>query len=499
MSRRRFVLLLLPAVWFVGLLCIPVIGYLAGERQPLLENRAKEPFPPLNRSSIRSPEVFSRLDRALLDRLPLRDDALRARASLGLGVFGVSPSPEVIAGTGGWLYLWRDFRPCLPGGSDGVPGEAAEIIARTTGASGRRVGVLLAGSKTARHPEHLRTERERAQARCVAEREEAVQARLRATPGGLDISPGLEREVAAGRDVFLRQDSHWAGNAQLLFVRSMLDAARPGLSADVGLRQLPTPRKAEMDLTKMVGFPENQDTTPPIATRPLPYPQARPNETVLIGDSQMRLAMTDELSSRPSISAAALPGPFYCERSKFNIGVCNPQLAASRTVLFEWVARDMQDMLTACTHFPPTLLPDLRRRLRALPASLMATADGKRVRRLRLGDTPPVVRFAPSDGDVSRSLRLMVVEVERLDTPGPGGAQQVTLVPRPTDGRPDISCATASAAAGGAIIVPVPAGRDAAKMAFELTAPPGTVLGNPQAFTLDDATVNRGMRDALRR
>jgi hypothetical protein len=500
---RRRLLLLLPAIWLIALLSAPAIAYVTGTRQPLLENRNKEPFPPINRSSVRSPEVFAKLDRALLDRLPLRGDALRLRASIALRWFGVSPSPEVVPGRGGWLYMWRDFRPCQPGdlaaGQD--PADAAEVIARTAGASGRRIGVLVAGSKTATQPEHLRTDADRALARCVAKREEHVHARLRQTPGGIDITRDLQRELAAGRDVFMKRDSHWQGNAQLIFTRAMLEAAQPGLAQEVDLRQVTQPRAGEADLTRLIGLPVyKRDRYPPIARRPKAYPQARPGETILIGDSQMRLAMTDQLEGRPPISGAALPGPLYCERSKFNTGVCDGQLAASRIVLLEWVARDMQDLTTACKSFPAALLPGIRERLPARAVGLVgATGEGRLPRRLRVGPSATSVRFAPADGGVADALRLLVIPVERLGTAQPGGPDAVTVVQRTTDGRAPVPCETATTGAGGAVILPLTAGRDAAKIVLDLTAPPGTVLGTPQAFVLDDAAVERGMRAALRR
>ena len=498
---RRRLLTLLPAIWLVALLSAPALAYVVGNRQPLLENRAKEPFPPINRSSVRSPEVFAKIDRAVLDRLPLRGDALNLKATVALRWFGVSPSLEVVAGSGGWLYMSRDFRPCQPNEdvADQVA-EAAEIVARTSGASGRRVGVLVAGSKTAAQPEHLRIEPDRVLARCLAKREEIVHARLRSTPGGLDITPGIRQELAAGRDVFLKRDSHWEGNAQLQFVRALLDAAEPGLSTKVGLEQVKKPIRREADLTNMIGMPADQDTRPPIARRPVQYPQARPNETLLIGDSQMRLAMTDALEGRPPISNAALPGASYCERTQFNAGACDGQLAASRIVLLEWVARDMRELLDACTHFPSVLLPDLRKRLAAKPAGLVDVASGRRLgKRVTLGSAPSAVRFAPADGDVANSLRLMVVPVERVGPPQPGGPEFVTAAQQPADGLPVASCGTPAAGAGSSIVLPVPAGRDASKLGLELTAPPGTVLGQPQSFVLDDAAVERGMQAALKR
>lgn len=501
--RRRRVLLLLPAVWLIVLLAAPAIAYVAGSRQPLLENRNKEPFPPINRSSVRSPEMFKKIDRALLDRLPLRGDALRLKASIALRWFGVSPSLEVVAGRGGWLYMWRDFRPCLPEnlGPGQDPADAAELVARTIGASGRRAAVLVAGSKTATHPEHLRNDADRALARCLARREAHVHERLRNTPGGVDISRELQRELDAGRDVFMQRDSHWEGNAQLIFTRAMLDAAKPGLANEVGLEQVKMPRPGEADLTRMVGLPvTKRDRYPPIVRRPVAYPNAKPAETVLIGDSQMRLAMTDTLENRPPISEAALPGPFYCDRSIFNTGACNAQLAASRIVLFEWVARDMQDITSACKQVPAALLPDLRRRLAPRRVRLVDAANARPFGpRVTVGPSVTSVRFAPADGAVARDLRLMVVPVERLGAPQPGAPDAVTVVQRNTDGRPPVPCETATTGAGGAVILPLTAGRDAATIALDLTAPPGTVLGTPQSFTLDDATVRRGMRDGLRR
>ncbi len=500
---RRRLLLLLPAIWLIALLGAPAIAYLGGTRQPLLENREKSPFPPINRSSVQSPEVFKRIDLAILDRLPLRGEAVELKARIALRWFGVSPSPEVVAGRGGWLYMWRDFRPCQPedlaAGQD--PADAVEVIARTTGASGRRVGVLVAGSKTATQPEHLRTDADRQLARCVAQREEHVHERLRRTPGGLDITAELRRELAAGRDVFMQKDSHWRGNAQLIFTRAMLEAAKPGLAAEVGLEQVTRPTAGEFDLTRLIGLPiTKRDRYPPIARRPAQYPDAKPGETLLIGDSQMRLAMTDQLEGRPPISEAALPGALYCERSQFNTGVCNAQLAAARTVLLEWVARDMQDLTTACKAFPASLLPGIRERVPARPVRLIGPADATPLpARLPLSPATTSVRLSPVDGNVAEELRLLVIPVERLGTPQPSGPATVTVAQRSTNGQPPVPCETATAGAGEAVILPLTAARDASTVILDLTAPPGTVLGRPRAYTLDDAAVQRGMRAALRR
>ncbi len=107
MRDRRRLLLLLPAIWLLALLALPALLWLGGERQPLLESRAKEAFPPLNRHTFADPAAIRRLDTALLDRLPGRGRALDLHARIALDLFHDSPSPDVSIGKQEWLSTRR--------------------------------------------------------------------------------------------------------------------------------------------------------------------------------------------------------------------------------------------------------------------------------------------------------------------------------------------------------------------------------------------------------
>ena len=214
-------------VVLILLLVLPGIAWVFGARQPLLENRERTPYPDLNRGTLRVEATFQQIDRAYLERLPLRKAALDATARLNIDVFRDSPNPEVAIGGDGWLFFVPQLQACNDQPPLADPADAAETLARALLASGRSAMVTIPGGKLTVQPERAPKIDETIE-QCVRGLERRIGERLHATPGGYDLYRDLQRARARGEDVFLRGDTHWSIAGRERFARAGSRRCGPG-------------------------------------------------------------------------------------------------------------------------------------------------------------------------------------------------------------------------------------------------------------------------------
>jgi hypothetical protein len=478
---------LLPAVWLLALLATPVVAWLLGDRQPLLQNTAKQPFPAVSRVALGKPDTFKQLDAALLDRFPLRGLALDVRGTVALDVFGDSTSPDVAVGRHGWLYYKPELGPCEAGGAPlfDVP-DAVDVLARTFIAAGYRPVIAMLGSKLFGHPEDAPAIDPTAE-RCERTLERRIETRLEQTPGGLTIDPLLRRDDAAGQPPFLRTNTHWSWRAREIFVRRLLDRIRPGLAEDVGIRAGETFQRSA-DLPALMGMTRS-DTDRVVEALRAPRHPIPPGQVVLLGDSQLGLAMLEPRGSVPTIHDRVLPGQPACNWTDLTLGNCDEAIRAARTVVIEKVDRDAQFFTQYC--WRPLALAGER-----LHGGTPGQWEriGVEARRTTRTVTIPAsgavtVRVRAPGGDVSatpRLLRLPVRLVDAAEKPTP-----ITMSTVPGYGRPS-PCATPVQQSNGALFLPVPAGQPVSKLVVQLASAPGTWLGPPQEMPLDGRVVSTG-------
>jgi SGNH hydrolase-like domain, acetyltransferase AlgX len=477
---------LLPAAWLIVLLALPATLWLLGSRQPLLESRPKEPFPPVNRSSLRDPTTFRRFDTAILDRLPGRGRALDLHARIALDLFKDSSNPDVAIGHDGYLYYVPELTPCRPGGEPVADAaDAVDVLARTLVASGRRTAVVVPPSKLFTHDADAPSIDAEAE-RCARALEERIDRRLAQAPGGLALGPAQRALEAAGEATFLRNDTHWNWRGRELFARRVLDRLRPGLADEAGLsvgREVSRPT----DLSGMLGRQRDETDRTVEATRTPPAPFAA-GEVVLIGDSQTDFTFVSPFGEgvRP-IRDVVLPGAVYCTWPMLADGSCDEPIKAARAILVEKVARDTQVLTSLCWR-PIALLGE---RMSGRTAS-WERVDGEASPATGAALTLPAngsarVRVRIPGEDLDPRPRLLKLPLRDVPT-GPDGAPvAVAMTQEPQAGGPAPCAMPAQAVAGASLFLPVPAGRRASDLVVRLDGAPGTQFGAPRIVALRGA------------
>jgi hypothetical protein len=466
MARR--IRILLPILWLMALLLLPLTVYLLGVRQPLLENRGKTDFPELSRSTIRKDATFRQMDDAIRERLPLRGEAIKIRAHIATDIFGDSSNAEVILGKDDWLYYRPELLICEPNGRPKVPPEdVIEILARTITASGRHPVVIVAGSKIVTHPENVEGVEED-DLTCLEEAESRVQARLAEVPGAHSIQPKLDAMEASGRATFLRSDTHWNYLGRLAFLNTVLDGVRPGLAGKVKLRALDQVDHSG-DIGPLLGEDRvDQDRLVTVTGDPgTPF---GPGEVLISGDSQLWNAMDAPGADGKTVLDHVFPGQPECDQYEFQDHGCAGQMVDADTIVFESVSRNFQLLEAMCRRPVAALAATVR----GLPARW---ADGDPARR-SLSSTPARVALEKDRSDVPRLLRIPV-----RDLPEGGSEQVVNVVPKGAE-RP---CAQTAVPDGDIdeIVIPIAAGERVDSLELDVSGPSGIELGRPEVLPLD--------------
>ncbi len=466
---------LLPIIWLMALLLLPVTAYMLGVRQPQLENRGKTAFPDVNRGTIRQDDTFRQLDAAIRERLPLRGEAIDTRGRIVMKVFGSSTNADVILGGDDWLYYRPELRLCEPNLQLALPAEdAVEVLTRTITASGRRPVVIVAGSKIITHRKHLKgvTDTEMA---CLESAESRVQERLKEIPGGYSIQAELDAHEAAGRPTFLRSDTHWNALGRRVFAQTLLDAVRPGLAAEVRLRALD-----EIDRPGDIGpflGQERVDRDRQLTVTRAPTTHFPPDEVLLVGDSQLWTAMKVPGADGKTVLEHVFPGQPECDQEAMQEHGCADPMIDVHTVVIELVARNIDRLVNTCWR-PVATLTKL---MRGHPGRW---ADGDATRRATTSAAPARIVFGDDRSDVMRLLRLPVRGLPAEQADDPANAPAVSVVP---EGAPR-PCALTSVTDSefDEILIPIPAGENVADLELRVSGPAGTELGRPEVLFLDD-------------
>jgi hypothetical protein len=475
---RRFGIL--PAIWLLAVLLLPMVAWLLGARQPLLENRPKTPRPALTRSTLAQKSTFKRLDTYFLDRLPLRKTALGVHAHVLWDVFDTSPSTVVAIGHNGWLYYKPELGNCLPAGTPVAdPADAVDVLARTLVASGRRTTVAVTPSKFLVHKADLPSLNNQL-VRCESAMERRVEARLARTPGGVDLLPPLLKMEAAGESSFLRSDTHWNWRGRALWTKILLNGVRPGLADEAGITTRPIAHRPG-DLGRMIGLGRT-DPDRIVDARRVPKRPPDAADYLIVGDSQTGTALLDPSGARRPTAEAVLPGVGICTWKVLGNGPCDEALVRAKSAVFEIVARDFALLTRTCWRPVTVAAAELHGR----PGQWVAVgAPGRGSDSITVPAKGSItVSVRPPGGDRSAVPRLLRLPLTHLATSGDGAAS-VIMVQKPRIG-PPAPCATLiQTIENNALFLPVPAGRRDSDLKVELSAPPGTRLGRPEEIVLD--------------
>jgi alginate O-acetyltransferase complex protein AlgJ len=366
MSRPTAIRLTI-AILAVGFFVTPVAARMVGITAEAFENRrfAEAPKPS------QGWDAFQQTSQFLIDRMPLRAQAVRANTRIWEDLFGTTPrygqqtmladdqalpfagetegdaatgqgagqgpttAAQVLSGQEGWLYLAGEQQnacePPLP--FDETLRRWAELV-KAVRDSGRRAILIVAPDKASVYPEHLPDDFPAEE--CARKGKEDMWSLYEAIGPGLGIVPLRQRLLRAKereRDiVYLRKDSHWNAIGSLEMVHEVL--ARFGKGR---VRVRPGDVKSSNvtyvgDLTQLLGAPEN-DTRPDRITSPGLGAPRIPGRAVLVGDSFSSLVY-------PQIT------PYFADLRRIlwvgsTADQVRAEIAAADTVIFETVERDI--------------------------------------------------------------------------------------------------------------------------------------------------------------
>jgi hypothetical protein len=316
MTGRRVV-----AVLAIVFFALPLGLRAAGVKARPFENRALAPPP----SADAGWEFFDETTRFFVDRMPLREQAVRAYSWTAQHMLDTSPSwrrellagepltaaqpqlkdPQtpaatdpasgdtrvasspVLRGSDGWLYVADELgRACTRATPWPVVVKRLEAIARLIRRSGRPVAIVIAPDKSTIYPEHIDTKAAAELWRCAQAGRDKLWSLLKKTrePSLLGLRDDLLRAKRTTRDVlYHRQDTHWNYVGASVAVPPILERlgtvrARPGEIA-------PGPEQEYTgDLTVLLGTSET-DTTPSRVVRRRAGAPVLPGTTLLLQDS----------------------------------------------------------------------------------------------------------------------------------------------------------------------------------------------------------------------
>jgi SGNH hydrolase-like domain, acetyltransferase AlgX len=478
---------LLPIAWLLALLVLPAAGWFLGARQPLLDNRPKTPVPHLGVEALRHGSTYQQFDAALLERLPPRGRALEAHTRIGIDVFHDSPNPDVLIGSGGRYYYRHALQTCIDAPPPDDAAQAAEIVARTLVAAGKRALVMEPAAKALMESQAAGAFDPKVRD-CAVALQERVARRLAQTPGGFDIDAPLRRMQRAGEETFLPRDTHWNWRGRLLYVRTVLDFLRPGLADAVGL-QAGAAFQRPGDLSALVAL-KDRDADREIVARRTPNPPLTPGGAVIIGDSQTARAFVDPPGppgSRP-LRDTVLAGVPICSVEILYAGGCNDAITAASRVVYESVGRNLRQFSMTCWGIVQLVGGTLTG-----PAGSFQRVDGVAPvapRTVTVGTTGTArLRVVPAGADVAPRARLLKFAVRHL-----AAGQHASMDQAPQAGPPGPCSSPVQPADGGPLILSVPAGRRASDLIVTITAPPGTVLDAPHEIALDGRPARKERR-----
>jgi hypothetical protein len=305
-------------------------------------------------------DVFQQTTRFLTDRLPLREQAVRANNTLWRTFFDTNPrygaatadralpfagqpppatartdkvpKPEVTEGRDGWLFLKGELeRACTP--LVPVPQALArwrQLVA-TVRAAGKRAVLVIPPDKGSIYGEKLPPRR---LADCARRAKRRFWDYLEAAPSAWGVR-GLERPLArrkrrGGALLYSKKDSHWNTLGSLTLVRAVLELLNEGVRLKPS--EVVSQGRAAFvgDLTVLLGE-RAKETRPRYAVRRARGAPRLPGRTLLVYDS---------------FGEAPLPQlkPYFHDFHKFPWGGLDSQrakaIAAADTVIFESTERE---------------------------------------------------------------------------------------------------------------------------------------------------------------
>ncbi|GIG61267.1 hypothetical protein Lfu02_56390 [Longispora fulva] len=346
------------AVGLVALLFFggPALAGAAGERSGNIENRALAPRPSISDGW----EFFPELNKWAIDRLPLRDRAVRANDEVSEAVFDELPAsaggkPPVMMGKDGRLFLADDFGYACRGNEHMADvGANVARLGRLIVRAGATLTTFVAPDKTSIETEQLPGRYP--SDTCGNAGKLALRQKLASTPpqGYVDLYAPIEDVRREHGTAYLRYDTHWNDYGRIQFakvyaghldpallngVRTEVGSPQPVLG-DLNLlrgRQEKTPiERASLvrpGVTTVAGVQTVENTALDVSVSRSTGAPLHPGRTVMIGDSFLHSATP---ALQPFFSELVIVAPTFRKIDAANLGRL---LLTADTVAFEQVER----------------------------------------------------------------------------------------------------------------------------------------------------------------
>lgn len=294
MTRSRTFLLIGAMVFFFT----PLALLLVGVRAEAFENRKLASPPRMSQGW----GIFGQTTKYLVDRLPMRQEAIEINTWKSLNIFKTAPrygsnggnsgalpfgvkekevkrdekreaapatASQVLVGRSGWLYLQGDIdRACSPF----LPWDEAvsrwERLGKMLRESGRNVVVVIPPDKSTIYPQHLPKGMKTRE--CMEDGKKALWNQVESSdePSLLGLRASVKAEATqADQPLYYLKDSHWNTYGSLVFVREVTNKIGPEKIDD---RNIEVGNKVERtgDLSSLLGSPENDNEVPSYLVRP---------------------------------------------------------------------------------------------------------------------------------------------------------------------------------------------------------------------------------------
>lgn len=239
---------------FVATTSAPMLARLAGMEAQILDNRAPTTVPTISTKRLFRVRWYQRITTSFTERLPLRNEAIRANSWLRYNLFRESPSKRVLLGDQDWLYFERAVRGgCAHRAKTRELAQRLSTLGAITAASGRELRVVVAPNKLSIYPDHFPDGNDKERAR---DRTSSLYSELTSFPS-LHASDAYTSLVAArsttGALLYSPSDTHWTPTGAAIGVRALLDSFDAGLWASASLH-VASDQPAGKDLLNMAAL-----------------------------------------------------------------------------------------------------------------------------------------------------------------------------------------------------------------------------------------------------
>lgn len=239
---------------FVVLLPLPALMMLGGARSKPIENRPLHAPLAVSVEGLGDPAWYAALDRAIGDRVAFRARAvaIRGRAVMALGG---SPNPEVVRGTGDWLFSAEELFPTCNFTANEIATQL-DAARAAFAAAGKPFYFVLAPDKRVIYPDRRRPDDGLGPA-CTDRERPALSAALDdraawATNGWTALAAAREAGGSA-EPLYFEQDTHWTPTGAMVAIRGLIMSIDPSLWSDADVVTDGT-KPYLPDLARLVGI-----------------------------------------------------------------------------------------------------------------------------------------------------------------------------------------------------------------------------------------------------